>query len=75
MASIQRDEWLRAVNAAESSDMDNSALTTRELGELLGKSRDAMRNLLPKLLEQGTITKTQKRIRGQIVPAYRLTGK
>ncbi len=79
MITVNRDEWLLALHATD-VECDPSALTVREIGQLLGIGRDAALKRAAALVATGKATRTQKRIvdaagRPQIKPAYRLIDK
>ena len=74
--TINRDDWLKAL-ASAAPEIDDSAMTTREVGALLGLSSTAAKDRVRKLVTEGRARVTNKRItdtggRTQIVRAYKL---
>jgi len=78
-AIIDRDAWLAAIGEAVVPD-DPNALTSRELGEMLGLERTATQRRIKELLQAKKIEVVSKRVTGSSgaaarVPAYRLIPK
>lgn len=76
MSGITRDDWLTALRATEPA-CDPDALTGRELGALLGIKASATKERVRRLLANGTLLPSQKRItdaagRPHLVVAYLL---
>lgn len=75
-ASISHDEWLAALESTSRVD-DPEAMTSREIGALLGLSPSATKVRIRKLVDGGKATSARKRMtdssgRAQWVAAYRL---
>lgn len=76
MATITRDDWLKALGDA-AGPMDPDALTVRELSEMFGVPRKTMEERLRKLVDAGKAIRAQKIIYDSLghprrVGAYRL---
>jgi predicted transcriptional regulator len=76
MSGINRDEWLAAVAEVEGVS-DPDAITRDELGVLLGLSKSATKERIVKLLADGLVQRSRKRVTNnaghlQWIPAYRL---
>ena len=77
MSGINRDEWLAALAETGPFD-DQSALSTREIAEILGLGLSAAKDRIRKLLAEGKAHVAQKRVldgsgRPQWIQAYQLT--
>lgn len=73
---ITRDDWMAALREAEPVN-DPNVLTTEELAGMLGIKSTAMRVRLRRLLDDGKVTRTLKRVldttgRIQNIAAYKL---
>lgn len=74
MSGINRDDWLNALGEAEDT-FDPTAMTREELASLLGIGPTAMKERIRRLLAEGKVTISRKRVtdstgRRAVVPAY-----
>lgn len=70
--TINRDEWLNAVKAAEHVVPESDALTLLEFGALIGKARSGAKRRMDNLLASGKairVTKLVRRADGAVVTA------
>lgn len=74
---ISRDEWLKAVDDVESAPSDPDALTSEEIGKMLGLGRSAAKERIRKLIGAQKAIRVSKAVRNSHglmvrVPAYKL---
>lgn len=71
MATITRDEWLKALGEAV-KPCDPDALTVRELCQRYGTGSSVMRERVNQLVQQKKAVRVWKIVEARRVPAYKL---